>query len=329
AVAGEVLVSDTVRGLTRTGGDIRYIARGRRRLKGITEPMAVYAAVDASMPATGEQGGGLVLQRLGGSGAVRSALSGRGLASVGLLVGAVLVGGLLIRGGGGSQPPGTASPSLSSAASASSLATALPSGGLIRELICPDGPVPAGRDRASIFQGKPELELPDGWTVAATGDRTCDQGYYQIWMSLTERPQSSLILFWVTGLFGDPCGAAAPVPVAPGQDFVTWMRSQPSLTVSNDVRRAFGGFKALQVDFGVVAAKACQYGSPPYVVLLANQFAQGLLSIQIDAGTIARAYALSVPAGVVALVMAPNQAEFDLLAPKADAVLDTLRFPNP
>ncbi|MGH2407814.1 MAG: adenylate/guanylate cyclase domain-containing protein, partial [Candidatus Limnocylindrales bacterium] len=44
AAAGEVLVSDTVRGLTRTGGDIRYIARGRRRLKGITEPMAVYAA---------------------------------------------------------------------------------------------------------------------------------------------------------------------------------------------------------------------------------------------------------------------------------------------
>src|SRR5262249_51632844 len=45
---GEVLVSETVRGLTRTGGEIRYVSRGNRKLKGIDEPMAVYAAQAAS-----------------------------------------------------------------------------------------------------------------------------------------------------------------------------------------------------------------------------------------------------------------------------------------
>ena len=44
AAAGEVLVTDTVRGLTRTSGDIAFTSRGKKHLKGIEEPMAVYAA---------------------------------------------------------------------------------------------------------------------------------------------------------------------------------------------------------------------------------------------------------------------------------------------
>jgi hypothetical protein len=42
ATAGELLVSDIVRGLTRTYLDVRFIPRGRRRLKGIAEPVAVF-----------------------------------------------------------------------------------------------------------------------------------------------------------------------------------------------------------------------------------------------------------------------------------------------
>jgi class 3 adenylate cyclase len=43
AGAGEVLVTDTVRGLTRTLLPIGFTPRGRRRLKGIAEPIAVFA----------------------------------------------------------------------------------------------------------------------------------------------------------------------------------------------------------------------------------------------------------------------------------------------
>ena len=51
AGAGEVLVSDTVRGLTRTSGEMAFTSRGRKQLKGIAEPIAVYAAT-AARPAT-------------------------------------------------------------------------------------------------------------------------------------------------------------------------------------------------------------------------------------------------------------------------------------
>ena len=39
---GELLVSDTVRVLTKSSFDVAFTSRGRRRLKGIAEPMAVY-----------------------------------------------------------------------------------------------------------------------------------------------------------------------------------------------------------------------------------------------------------------------------------------------
>ena len=50
ATAGEVLVSDTVRSLTQTVLPVVFVSRGRRQLKGVPEPMAVFAAV----PTAGE-----------------------------------------------------------------------------------------------------------------------------------------------------------------------------------------------------------------------------------------------------------------------------------
>lgn len=44
AEPGEVLVTDTVRGLTRTALPVAYRPRGRRRLKGIAEPIALFRA---------------------------------------------------------------------------------------------------------------------------------------------------------------------------------------------------------------------------------------------------------------------------------------------
>lgn len=53
AAAGEVLVTDTVRGLTRTSGRIGFSARGRKHLKGIAEPVTVYAASSADEQVAG------------------------------------------------------------------------------------------------------------------------------------------------------------------------------------------------------------------------------------------------------------------------------------
>ena len=45
AGAGEVLVSDTVRALTYTVLSVSFVPRGRKTLKGVTDPVAVYAVV--------------------------------------------------------------------------------------------------------------------------------------------------------------------------------------------------------------------------------------------------------------------------------------------
>ena len=52
AEPGEVLVSETVRALTRTYLDVGFQPRGRRRLKGIAEPVALYSVVKGPEGAT-------------------------------------------------------------------------------------------------------------------------------------------------------------------------------------------------------------------------------------------------------------------------------------
>ena len=48
---GELLVSDTVRGLTRTFLPVQFVPYGRRRLKGIAEPVLLYRALPVSADA--------------------------------------------------------------------------------------------------------------------------------------------------------------------------------------------------------------------------------------------------------------------------------------
>jgi class 3 adenylate cyclase len=55
ASPGEVLVSDTVRALTQTLLPVRFVPRGRRKLKGIDEPVAVFAV--ESVAASEDWGG--------------------------------------------------------------------------------------------------------------------------------------------------------------------------------------------------------------------------------------------------------------------------------
>lgn len=47
SAAGEVLVSETVRALTRSVLPVRFESRGRRQLKGIADPIALFAVVEA------------------------------------------------------------------------------------------------------------------------------------------------------------------------------------------------------------------------------------------------------------------------------------------
>lgn len=107
AQAGEVLVSDTVRGLTRTRQVGTYEALGTRRLKGIGEPVAVYRVVP---PGTGAVGGGQPRTRVGGAGARWPLVAVAAAALVTAVLGAAFLSGVF-------NPP-AASPSPMAAANA-------------------------------------------------------------------------------------------------------------------------------------------------------------------------------------------------------------------
>ena len=128
AEPGELLVSDTVRALTRSYLEVSFLPRGRRRLKGIAEPVALYGVV------AGRTAGNAVRRN-----PVRSALPSGDLGRVALAVAAAagvlaiaIIGGTLMREGVAHEEPtpsasgpaatGLASPSGSDAAPSASLA---------------------------------------------------------------------------------------------------------------------------------------------------------------------------------------------------------------
>lgn len=110
AAAGEVLVTETVRALTRTSGRLAFTARGRRRLKGIAEPIALYRVDPAGAV------GPAPARRLGS----RSSFALGGIAVAALLVVGALAASGAIGGAGHPSPSGaglgpataTASPEL-------------------------------------------------------------------------------------------------------------------------------------------------------------------------------------------------------------------------
>ncbi|MDP9269620.1 MAG: ABC transporter substrate-binding protein [Chloroflexota bacterium] len=99
----EVLVSETVRALTRTLLPVCFEARGRRALKGIAEPIPLYAVIESSPGAVpwAEP------QRRPASAARRALFLGIPLAG---LVGAAIVIGIVLRSAAPSPPGSSAAP---------------------------------------------------------------------------------------------------------------------------------------------------------------------------------------------------------------------------
>jgi class 3 adenylate cyclase len=88
AAAGELLVTDAVRSLTRTYLDVTFLPRGRKRLKGISEPIGLYRVTPASASEPPSP-----LQRL----AARWPIAAAALAIVLAVLVVAYLGGALIR----------------------------------------------------------------------------------------------------------------------------------------------------------------------------------------------------------------------------------------
>jgi hypothetical protein len=118
AAAGELLVTDAVRSLTRTYLGVTFLPRGRKRLKGISEPISLYRVVPASAGARASRWRSIV---------ARWPIAAAAPVILLVVVASALIGGVLIRGTIGAPGSGSsesAGPTTRAAESTSSSASA-------------------------------------------------------------------------------------------------------------------------------------------------------------------------------------------------------------
>ena len=224
---GEVLVTETVRSLTRTSGRYRFTPRGHPSLKGISEPIGLFAAQDASSeasrpslisvprssrsPAAADRGIGLI------------AIAGVAMISVGTVVSGALGPG---RGTGSSPSPGPVSSGLatSSSASAVGLASAATPPG-------PSGPRPfhtgllaAGTYVSNLMDPPIRFTVPEGWN-----------GIEELPNYIELQPftdESSQLVFLTPSVAYAPCSLTDFETLPTGrEDLVAWLKADKGLSV--------------------------------------------------------------------------------------------------
>lgn len=162
---GEVLVSETVRSLVRTSLEVSFEPRGRRSLKGVSEPVELFAVRLADGPAA-------TRSAIGRRGQVpRLAFAAVGVAAIALVAGGALaVAGGMLDGGSARAPEpmasSAASPSTGAGSGGASPATSSPTSDA-----SPAGPadlrlgaLEPGTYRTALFSPSLELTVPSGWS---------------------------------------------------------------------------------------------------------------------------------------------------------------------
>ena len=351
ASAGEVLVSDTVRGLVRSSTDVTFSPRGKRRLKGISEPVAVYAASSMATPALG----GATLGRsskVSWSAGAKTAL-GPFLAGVVVIVGAVIVSVVLVSGAfGGSNKaepsPGTSHPSAaaavlgsltSPAATASveaSVDSAAPSAsplGIPIEEVAGRLALKAGLYTAVILPGTPSMTVADGgWSVVVSADG-------DMVLARTTTPDDRVEIRWIHALSSDVCGLQPAVLVGadPEHQFDSWARAMTGLQLSPGTIRQFGPLTSEEYDVAVVPKNACQYSTPVAVVVTPYDLGVGLFqgggqadgttNLSFNAGDRIRLEVTSRNGKLILIIIqAASTGDFATFQPVVEDLLGSLEF---
>jgi class 3 adenylate cyclase len=184
---GEVVVSDTVRALTRSVGSAGFVALGRKPIKGLDESLSLYRAVPA----------GTVVARPRRRRLPLAAAGTAGLAAVALL-GFVLAATRL-----GPSPAASADPG--AAASVSAEASPDPS------------PLPTGRYTSTRFAVPFSIDLGEGWDLR--GD-TADLVVFEH----DEFPYGAIGIGIVAASLDPPCPTSEPVFIGERPvDLIDWL----------------------------------------------------------------------------------------------------------
>ena len=219
AKPGEVLVSSTVKGITQSSITVGFIPRGKRRLKGIADPILVYAVSrDVMAKAPRDVPRPVVL-------------GAAGVALAALVAIAALAGSQLLARPGAS---GAASPAASIAATAPPLI----------------GTLGVGRHASTAFQPAVTFEIRDpGWI--ANRDVAG-----MLSLIRDEAPRGSFSMLRVDEVVTNPCaGEGVGTKNGPGAlSLLTQLENLQHLTVSDRVPVDVGGNAGNQVDITVSEA---------------------------------------------------------------------------
>ena len=289
---GEVLVSSTVKGITHASIPVGFISRGRRRLKGIRDPIEVWAVTrDTTARAP------RAVPR-------RVALGTGGIAVAIVLVLAAVAGSQLLG-------RATASP------------TPIPAADAQRVVI---GPLPLGTYRSFSFEPRVTFDIADlGWN--ASGDDASMLGLVR-----AAAPRGSVSFAHVDRVIESPCGdeAESPATGIGAADLLTTLGELDHLELTQQQTVRIGGYTGQQVDIavsdGALAACGGLVGGDVSLFAVGNQV-WGATS-----GERFRLIALVVGDQAVTILLStdwtqtPSVQELVSLYALGDKVLQTVRF---
>jgi class 3 adenylate cyclase len=321
ASAGQVLVSDTVRSLTRSSAAFAFVPAGRRRLKGISEPIALYSVA----PAGGAPDRSPVRA---GSSRTHRWVPLVAIVTVVVIAAGALVGlrsGLIPTGASGSlpTPSGQASPSASSSSPPVVEASDRPLS--IGDGLAPHVTAPPGHYRTSHFEPAVAVQLGTGWEAVAD-----DPDLVEIHRQTRSRGNPDGVITFLRPLVVHlgPCPDSPTLALGrTPQDAIAWLRGRADLKVSAPEPVVVGDIPGLQVTMTLPEHDpACPKRKPTDPLgyfLVRTSVAEFLLlageRVDIAALTVANENVL-----IVAERQPATAADFDK---ELGSLLPTIRFP--
>lgn len=300
AQAGQVLVSDTVRGLTRTSLPVTFVDRGRRRLKGISEPIQLYLvsrAPDRTTP----------------RGAARSWARPRYLvpALAALLLGVGGVSAVVLSTMPRPEPDSAVEPAGSNRPSLRSPETPRP---------LQAGRLSPGTYRTVRFQPPFTFSVGAGWHLLADEPDN-------FFMQRVATPRGELGAFRTNVVYLGPCSDSPTQRIEGGSDaLLTWLEQHPHLESVNPRPRSVSGVTGIQIDLAAPDEEPCpSERSGLYLIPLETP---GF--VRLAAGGEMRLVVVDLPGGTVtfdtALQFEVPVEQYEPFLREADAVLDTVDF---
>jgi len=223
---GEVLVSSTVKGITQASIPVGFIPKGKKRLKGIQDPILVYAVSrDPNARAPFELPGWLVD-------------AGSAAAAVVALAAVVAIAGPLLFGSQVEKPSSSEAPSAPSAPSTRPVAL---------------GELSIGTYTPSQFSP------PFTFTIAELGWAASRDQPGSLVLVHQDEPQGSVSFARVQQVFTDPCAGDAGSTAPTSGSVIDQLRVPKHVQVSDEKAVDVGGLKGTQVDVTIAdgAQAAC------------------------------------------------------------------------